>query len=94
MGMLKADDGTAQVFGLPVSNSSAANQGPRAYRLRHRGERTVCVHDVEQAIRFTRPFFPKWRDDLEQRFLRMFEPLAAPVIRAVRIDPVTMLRVE
>jgi ABC-2 type transport system ATP-binding protein len=28
---------------------------------------------VEQIIRFTRPFFPKWRDDLEQRYLKMFE---------------------
>jgi ABC-2 type transport system ATP-binding protein len=28
---------------------------------------------VEQIIRFTRPFFPKWRDDMEQRYLKMFE---------------------
>ncbi|MFZ0592808.1 MAG: ABC transporter ATP-binding protein [Bryobacteraceae bacterium] len=28
---------------------------------------------VEQIIRFTRPFFPKWRSDLEQRYLKMFE---------------------
>ena len=28
---------------------------------------------VEQIIRFTRPFFPKWRRDLEQRYLEMFE---------------------
>jgi ABC-2 type transport system ATP-binding protein len=28
---------------------------------------------VEQIIRFTRAFFPKWRDDLERRYLRMFE---------------------
>jgi hypothetical protein len=24
---------------------------------------------VEQVIRFTRPFSPKWRDDLERRYL-------------------------
>ena len=28
---------------------------------------------VEQAVRFTRPFFPRWRDDLAQRYLRSFE---------------------
>jgi len=28
---------------------------------------------VEQIIRFTRPFFPKWRSDLEQRYLKMFD---------------------
>jgi ABC-2 type transport system ATP-binding protein len=28
---------------------------------------------VEQIILFTRPFFPNWRPDLEQRYLEMFE---------------------
>jgi ABC-2 type transport system ATP-binding protein len=28
---------------------------------------------VEQIIRFTRPFFPKWCDDLERRYLKIFE---------------------
>ncbi len=28
---------------------------------------------VDQIIRFTRPFFPKWRKDLEQRYLKLFE---------------------
>jgi ABC-2 type transport system ATP-binding protein len=27
---------------------------------------------VEQMIRFTRPFFPGWRDDIERRYLEMF----------------------
>jgi ABC-2 type transport system ATP-binding protein len=27
---------------------------------------------VEQVIRFTRPFFPRWRDDLERRYLDLF----------------------
>jgi ABC-2 type transport system ATP-binding protein len=28
---------------------------------------------VEQIIRFLRPFFPKWRDDLTERYLQVFE---------------------
>jgi len=28
---------------------------------------------IEQIVRFTRPFFPKWRDDLEKRYMRMFD---------------------
>ena len=28
---------------------------------------------VDQVIRFTKPFFPKWRDDLAQHYLKMFE---------------------
>jgi ABC-2 type transport system ATP-binding protein len=27
---------------------------------------------VEQIIRFTRPFFPAWRDELERRYLEIF----------------------
>jgi hypothetical protein len=28
---------------------------------------------VEQVIRFDRPFFPRWRDDLERRYMKMFD---------------------
>ena len=28
---------------------------------------------VEQIVRFTRPFFPNWRDDLAERYLKMFD---------------------
>src|SRR5258705_11300967 len=28
---------------------------------------------VEEMIRFTSPFFPRWRPDLEQKYLRTFE---------------------
>jgi len=28
---------------------------------------------VEQIIGFARPFFPRWRDDLERRFLQIFD---------------------
>ena len=28
---------------------------------------------VAQIIRFTRSFFPKWRDDLERRYLKLFD---------------------
>ena len=28
---------------------------------------------VDQIIRFTRSFFPKWRDDLEKRYLKLFD---------------------
>jgi len=28
--------------------------------------------NVEQVIRFTRPYYPKWSRDLEQHYLKLF----------------------
>jgi ABC-2 type transport system ATP-binding protein len=73
MGMLKQDSGSAQVFGLPVS----LGDGSIAIRQRigyvTEDKELYPYMSVEQIIRFTRPFFPKWRRDLEQRYLEMFE---------------------
>jgi len=38
---------------------------------------------VEEMIRFTAPFFPRWRADLEQRYLRKFELPADRKIKAL-----------
>jgi ABC-2 type transport system ATP-binding protein len=73
MGMLKQDSGSAQVFGIPVS------LGDDSIAIRQRigyvteDKELYPYMSVEQIIRFTRPFFPKWRRDLEQRYLEMFE---------------------
>jgi ABC-2 type transport system ATP-binding protein len=73
MGMLKADGGSARVFGLPVSDPNAAIRARRRIGFVTEEKDLYPYMTVEQIIRFTRPFFPKWRSDLEQRYLRMFE---------------------
>jgi ABC-2 type transport system ATP-binding protein len=73
LGMVRPTSGHARVFGL------AADAQDTSVEIRRR---TGFVSDekdlydymtVEQMIRFTAPFFPRWRVDLEQRYLRMFE---------------------
>lgn len=73
MGVLRHDSGSARVFGIPVS----LGDGSIAIRQRigyvTEDKELYPYMSVEQIIRFTRPFFPKWRRDLEQRYLEMFE---------------------
>jgi ABC-2 type transport system ATP-binding protein len=73
LGMARPTGGYARVFGL------AADAQDTSVAIRRR---TGFVSDekdlydymtVEQMIRFTAPFFPGWRVDLEQRYLRTFE---------------------
>src|ERR1700677_2948645 len=78
MGLLRADSGVARVFGISVTDAGGALE-KRTIEVRRRigfvteDKELYPYMTVEQIIRFTRPFFPKWRDDLEQRYLKMFD---------------------
>jgi ABC-type multidrug transport system ATPase subunit len=74
LGLIRADGGAARIFGQPVGPDRAASVGIR--------RRMGCVTEekglypymtVEGMIRFTRPFFPGWQRDLEQRYLELFD---------------------
>ena len=73
MGLLRADTGSAHVFGVPVRDADSAAGIRRRIGFVTEDKELYPYMTVEQIIRFTRPFFPKWRHDLEQRYLEMFE---------------------
>ena len=73
MGLLRSDSGTAEVFGIPVADADRAIAIRRRIGFVTEDKELYPYMTVEQIIRFTRPFFPKWRIDLEQRYLEMFE---------------------
>lgn len=73
MGMLKPDAGQTTVFGSPISGEKAAVAARRRIGFVAEEKALYPFMTVQQVIQFTRPFFPKWRTDLEQRYLRMFE---------------------
>jgi ABC-2 type transport system ATP-binding protein len=73
MGLLRADTGSAHVFGVPVTDADSAAGVRRRIGFATEDKELYPYMTVEQIIRFTCPFFPKWRRDLEQRYLEMFE---------------------
>ncbi|HWB82924.1 MAG TPA: ABC transporter ATP-binding protein [Bryobacteraceae bacterium] len=73
MGLLRPDSGSARVFGIPVADADRSAELRRRIGFVTEDKELYPYMTVEQIIRFTRPFFPKWRDDLEQRYLKTFE---------------------
>ena len=66
MGLLRADSGAARVFGIPVSNADQAIEIRRRVGFVTEDKELYSYMTVGQIICFTRPFFPKWRADLER----------------------------
>jgi ABC-2 type transport system ATP-binding protein len=72
LGMTRPTSGTVRVFGL------AADHPSDSVRIRQRTgfvseEKDLYdVMTVDQIVRFTASFYPGWRKDLEDRYLRMF----------------------
>ena len=73
LGMARPTRGSARVFGEPADDQSAS------VRIR---QRTGFVSEdkdlygymtVSEMIRFTAAFFPRWRADLEERYVTAFE---------------------
>jgi ABC-2 type transport system ATP-binding protein len=73
MGLLRSDSGTAEVFGIPVADADRAIGVRRRIGFVTEDKELYPYMTVEQIIAFTRPFFPKWRTDLAERYLRMFD---------------------
>lgn len=73
MGLLRSDSGSAHVFGIPVADAGRTAEIRRRIGFVTEDKELYPYMTVGQIIRFTRPFFPKWREDLERRYLEMFE---------------------
>jgi ABC-2 type transport system ATP-binding protein len=72
MGFLRADSGEARVFGMPSAGATSIEIHRRTGFVTE-DKQLYPYMTVEGMIRFTRSFFPKWRDDLAKRYLEMFE---------------------
>src|SRR5580692_11250788 len=73
MGLLRCDSGSAEVFGRPIIDADHSVEIRRRIGFVTEDKELYPYMTVEQLIRFTRPFFPKWRHDLERRYVQMFE---------------------
>jgi ABC-2 type transport system ATP-binding protein len=80
LGMARATSGSARLFGAAVESEEAVERRRRIGFVSDEKD----LYDYMTAgemIRFTAAFFPRWRADLEQRYLRAFE---LPVDRKIK----------
>jgi ABC-2 type transport system ATP-binding protein len=73
MGLLRADSGEARLFGSPLGESGPDVAIRRRIGFVTEDKELYPYMTVGQIIRFTRPFFPGWRDDLERRYVEVFD---------------------
>jgi ABC-2 type transport system ATP-binding protein len=72
LGFLRPGMGEARVFDEPVTGPDGNAALRRRIGYVSENKYMYPYMTVEQIIRFTRPFFPRWQDDLERRYLEIF----------------------
>jgi ABC-2 type transport system ATP-binding protein len=80
LGMTRPTSGRARVFGLTPGSSGEGVDIRRRAAFVSEDKSLYDSMDVAAMVRFTAPFFPRWRADLERQYLRAFElPPNAPI---------------
>ena len=79
LGMSHPTSGQVRAFGLPAGSTEVR----RRTGFVSEEKDLYDFMTVAEMIRFTAPFFPKWRADLEQRYLRKFELPADRKVKAL-----------
>ncbi len=73
MGTARKDAGTMRVLGFDASVAHENVEARRRIGFVSENKELYPYMTVEEAIRFTRSFFPRWRGDLEAEYTRRFE---------------------
>jgi ABC-2 type transport system ATP-binding protein len=72
LNIVKPSGGHASVFGIPITDIARCTQVRQRIGFVSEDKGLYPYMTVEQIIRFTRPFFPGWREDLERKYLELF----------------------
>lgn len=72
MGMARPDSGEARVCGLNAASATDSIEIRRVTAFASEEKDLYQSMTVDGMIRFTRAFFPGWRNDLEERYRRRF----------------------
>ena len=83
LGMARPTSGAVRVFGLPANTADSSVEIRRRAAFVGEDKDLYDYMTVEEMIRFTAAFFPQWRTDLEQRYLRTFELPAREKVKAL-----------
>src|SRR5258708_37479443 len=72
-GLAKADQGSARIFGIAPGDDPSGAALRRRIGFVTEDKELYPFMTVAEIIRFSRPLFPQWRDDLERRYLKIFD---------------------
>jgi len=72
MGAVRPSSGSGQVLALTIEDPTQSVEIRKRVAFVGEDKALYDYMTVEQIIGFTKSFFPKWRSDLEQKFLREF----------------------
>ena len=81
--MTRPTSGEARVFGLPSHVQDASVEIRRRAGFVSDDKDLYDYMTVGEMVRFTAAFFPRWRRDLEQRYMRRFELPADRRVKAL-----------
>lgn len=73
LGFLRSGGGEARLFGEEITGPGGSAAIRRRIGYVSENKHLYPYMTVQQIIRFTRPFFPGWREDLERRYLEIFD---------------------
>ena len=73
LGLVQPTSGGARVFGLAADTPKTGVEIRRRTGFVSEEKELLDFMTVGEMIRFTAPFFPRWRVDLEQRYVRKFD---------------------
>lgn len=73
LGMARPTGGTARVFGLAADDPETSVAIRRRTGFVSEEKELYDYMTVDEIVRFTAAFYPRWRRDLEQRYRRSFE---------------------
>lgn len=73
LGMTHPTSGDARVFGLPAREQKSSVEIRRRTGFVSDDKDLYGYMTVAEMVRFTAAFFPRWRADLEQKYLHAFE---------------------
>jgi ABC-2 type transport system ATP-binding protein len=83
LGMARQSGGAARVFGLPAGDEQASVEIRRRTGFVSDDKELYPYFTVAEMVRFTAAFYPRWRKDLEDRYLRAFELPADRKVKAL-----------
>ena len=83
LGMARPTSGQARIFGLPADRPESSVEIRRRTGFVSEDKDLYDGMTVDEIVRYTKAFYPRWRVDLEQRYLRAFELPAGRKVKAL-----------